>query len=316
MAVSEVKSHDELKSLVEKTGRAVLNLLATWAEPCEQMNAVFDVLARTCTSEDVVFLKMNIEASPKMISVLDVESVPTFLLLRFNKGDIVEENRLVGAKPAELTRMTEEFVKSTRMSTEERIKRLLEPSIVLFLKGNRTTPKCKFSRAMLEILDKEDIEFEHVNVLADNDIREGLKKHSNWPTYPQLYSNGNLVGGVDIVRELHETNKLRGELGLTEVNQDDQLRKLINREKVMLFMKGNPQAPQCGFSSRIVNLLDENGIKYGSFDILSDDDVRQGLKKFSNWPTYPQLYSKGELIGGLDIVKELQEMGELKSELG
>mmetsp|Transcript_8951 Transcript_8951/g.39547 ORF Transcript_8951/g.39547 Transcript_8951/m.39547 type:complete len:269 (+) Transcript_8951:328-1134(+) len=260
--------------------------------------------------------RMNIEASPKMISVLDVESVPTFLLLRFNKGDIVEENRLVGAKPADLTRMTEEFITSTRMSTEERIKKLLEPSIVLFLKGNRTTPKCKFSRAMLEILDKENIEFEPVNVLADDDVREGLKKHSNWPTYPQLYSNGDLVGGVDVVRELHETGKLREELGLTEVNLDDRLRELINQEKVMLFMKGNPQAPRCGFSTKIVDVLNENGIKYGSFDILSDDDVRQGLKKLSNWPTYPQLYSKGELIGGLDIVKELEEMGELVSELG
>jgi len=195
-------------------------------------------------------------------------------------------------------------------------RKLLEPSIVLFLKGNRTTPKCKFSRAMLEILDKENIEFEPVNVLADDDVREGLKKHSNWPTYPQLYSNGDLVGGVDVVRELHETGKLREELGLTEVNLDDRLRELINQEKVMLFMKGNPQAPRCGFSTKIVDVLNENGIKYGSFDILSDDDVRQGLKKLSNWPTYPQLYSKGELIGGLDIVKELEEMGELVSELG
>lgn len=85
------------------------------------------------------------------------------------------------------------------------------------------------------------------------------------------------MGGGDVVRELHETGKLREELGLTEVNLDDRLRELINQEKVMLFRKGNPQAPRCGFSTRIVDVLNENGIKYGSFDILSDDDVRQGL---------------------------------------
>lgn len=76
-------------------------------------------------------------------------------------------------------------------------------------------------------------------------------------------------------------------------------------------MKGLPSAPKCGFSRQIVELLDESGVPYDSFNILEDDDVRQGLKEFSNWPTYPQLYVKGELIGGLDICKELAEDGEL-----
>ena len=84
----------------------------------------------------------------------------------------------------------------------------------------------------------------------------------------------------------------------------------------MLFMKGAPSAEKCGFSRQIVSLLEENGVKFGTFDILSDEEVRQGLKTFSNWPTYPQLYSKGKLIGGLDIIKELVEGGELKEALG
>ena len=79
----------------------------------------------------------------------------------------------------------------------------------------------------------------------------------------------------------------------------------------MLFMKGSPDAPRCGFSRQITELLQAEKVKFDTFDILSDEEVRQGLKTFSNWPTFPQLYADGKLLGGLDVVKELQEEGEL-----
>ncbi|EER23638.1 monothiol glutaredoxin grx4 [Coccidioides posadasii str. Silveira] len=82
------------------------------------------------------------------------------------------------------------------------------------------------------------------------------------------------------------------------------LSELVKAAPVMLFMKGTPSAPQCGFSRQIVSILRENGVKYGFFNILADEDVRQGLKEFADWPTFPQLWVKGELVGGLDIVKE------------
>merc|ERR1712060_593374 len=97
---------------------------------------------------------------------------------------------------------------------------------------------------------------------------------------------------------------------------EDRLRALINKAPVTLFMKGDPGQPRCGFSGKIVALLKEHGVEFGSFDILSDDEVRQGLKTYSNWPTYPQLYAQGKLVGGLDIAKELVEEGVLKEELG
>lgn len=77
---------------------------------------------------------------------------------------------------------------------------------------------------------------------------------------------------------------------------------LVKAAPVMLFMKGTPSSPQCGFSRQLVGLLRENGVKYGFFNILADEDVRQGLKEFADWPTFPQLWVRGELIGGLDIV--------------
>jgi len=82
----------------------------------------------------------------------------------------------------------------------------------------------------------------------------------------------------------------------------ERLGKLVKAAPVMLFMKGTPSAPQCGFSRQTVGLLRDRNIRYGFFNILADDDVRQGLKEFSDWPTFPQLYVDGELVGGLDIV--------------
>ena len=79
----------------------------------------------------------------------------------------------------------------------------------------------------------------------------------------------------------------------------------------MVFLKGLPSAPQCGFSRQLVEILDASKVPYGSYNILQDDEIRQGLKLYSNWPTYPQLYVNGTLIGGLDIVQELQDDGTL-----
>ena len=83
----------------------------------------------------------------------------------------------------------------------------------------------------------------------------------------------------------------------------------------MLFMKGTPEAPRCGFSRRVSALLTESGRAYGTFDILGDEEVRQGLKELSDWPTYPQLYVDGELVGGCDIVEQLAQDGTLAAAL-
>ena len=96
---------------------------------------------------------------------------------------------------------------------------------------------------------------------------------------------------------------------------DDRLRKLTHQSPVVLFMKGDPETPRCGFSRQAVALLQEAKVQFTTFDILKDEEVRQGLKTFSNWPTYPQLYGDGKLLGGLDIMKELHEEGELVSSL-
>ena len=86
----------------------------------------------------------------------------------------------------------------------------------------------------------------------------------------------------------------------------------ITNHDVMLFMKGSPQFPQCGFSAAVVQILNYLGVEYGSMNVLDDHDIREGVKSFSDWPTIPQLYVKGEFVGGCDIVREMFENGELK----
>ena len=89
----------------------------------------------------------------------------------------------------------------------------------------------------------------------------------------------------------------------------------VKGNDVVLFMKGTPQFPQCGFSSQVVQILDYLGVPYKGVNVLADDGVRQGIKEFSNWPTIPQLYVKGEFVGGCDIVREMFQSGELADHL-
>ena len=90
------------------------------------------------------------------------------------------------------------------------------------------------------------------------------------------------------------------------------IRDFVQSHDVVLFMKGTPLFPQCGFSSRAIAILDHMGVQYESVDVLQDMEVRQGIKSFSEWPTIPQLYVKGEFVGGSDIMMEMFEAGELQ----
>jgi monothiol glutaredoxin len=91
----------------------------------------------------------------------------------------------------------------------------------------------------------------------------------------------------------------------------DRLQGLVTSNDVLLFMKGSPLFPQCGFSSRAVAILNHIGVEFESVDVLQDQGIRQGIKAFSDWPTIPQLYVKGEFVGGSDIMMEMYESGEL-----
>ena len=91
----------------------------------------------------------------------------------------------------------------------------------------------------------------------------------------------------------------------------EKIENLINESDVMLFMKGTPEMPQCGFSAAVVGVLNHLGIKFSTVNVLENENIRQGIKEYANWPTIPQLYVKGEFVGGCDIIREMHENGEL-----
>ncbi len=95
----------------------------------------------------------------------------------------------------------------------------------------------------------------------------------------------------------------------------ERIERLIGSSDIFLFMKGTPDFPQCGFSANVIGLLNNLNISYRTFDILSDTEIRQGVKEYSNWPTYPQLYVKGQLLGGNDIITEMFHNGDLQKAL-
>jgi monothiol glutaredoxin len=95
-------------------------------------------------------------------------------------------------------------------------------------------------------------------------------------------------------------------------NVNEKIKDIISKNDVVLFMKGTPEMPQCGFSMTVSNILKELKVKFSGVNVLADPEIRQGIKDFSNWPTVPQLYVKGEFIGGCDIAKEMYEKGELQ----
>ena len=92
----------------------------------------------------------------------------------------------------------------------------------------------------------------------------------------------------------------------------ERIRDQLAADEVVLYMKGTPVFPMCGFSARVVQILSSTGVRFQSYNVLEDPELRQGLKEFSSWPTFPQLYVKGELVGGCDIVREMFQAGELQ----
>ncbi|XP_071827907.1 glutaredoxin-3-like [Apostichopus japonicus] len=318
--VVEAKSVDAFDDFAQKSGSGLLlaYFWTSWADQCKQMTQVVNELAKE--SPQVLFVTVEAESVPEISLRYEITAVPTFIFIK-NKQVI---DRLDGVKVPELTKKVRHHadmnaspppmpVSQTphKEDINTRLKKLISASsCMLFMKGSPQEPKCGFSKQIVEILNSKNIDYATFDILEDNEVRQGLKKYSDWPTFPQLYHDGELLGGLDIVKEMNEADEIEGTLPKKQ-SLDERLKTLINTAPVMLFMKGSPDEPKCGFSRTICGILEDAGIKYNSFDILEDNDVRQGLKKFSNWPTFPQLYAKGELIGGLDIVKELQESGEL-----
>ncbi|XP_045606464.1 glutaredoxin 3 isoform X1 [Procambarus clarkii] len=321
MSVKKISSVDEFSALEKNNGLSVIHFMAEWAPQCEQMNDVITELSKQRELKEVTFGIAVAEDISDVSLKYNISAVPTIVLLR--GGKLVE--RVDGANAAELTtKVKTQAAKASLMSTSPvapvkdlntRLKQLINSAkCMLFMKGSPDAPKCGFSRTTIDLLNKHEADYSSFDILTDEEVRQGLKTYSNWPTYPQVYIDGELIGGLDILKEMDDSGEL-GSMLPKKQKLEDRLKVLINKAPLMIFMKGERGAPRCGFSKTLIGILNETGLEYDTFDILTDEEVRQGLKSYSNWPTYPQIYVKGELVGGLDIIKELQSSGELMATL-
>lgn len=159
------------------------------------------------------------------------------------------------------------------------------------------------------VLQRNDQVLEAVSGSSAVKVRTAIETHAKGVNGASANTNGApaFITGSGAVEKPVAAAAPEVEAEVDPVKAKEELFKrlgdLVKAAPVMLFMKGTPSAPQCGFSRQLVALLRERSVKYGFFNILADDEVRQGLKEFADWPTYPQLWMDGELVGGLDIVR-------------
>jgi len=315
MAV-KIENESDYKQMLASPELAVVHFWADFAAECKNITEVLNELSKEVKNTRMYSIEAEKLADISMKH--EIVAVPTVIL--FKAGKAVD--RVDGMNAAEITKKVKHHsaqqtnglpatIPQKKEDLDTRLKRLINAhKCVLFMKGKPDEPKCGFSKQTIAILNSLNAEYGTFDILTDDEVRQGLKKFSEWPTYPQLYISGEFIGGLDIIKEMVESGDLQTMIP-TKVDLETRLKELINSDPIMIFMKGEPKGPKCGFSRQLMEIMAETELEFKHFDIFTDEDVRQGLKKFSNWPTYPQVYVKGELIGGLDIIKELKEGNEL-----
>jgi len=232
MTVVEISSDSQFTELTTSVSSSTLVALyfhTPWAEPCVQMNAVFSSLSAVYPLH--VFLSINADDFPDISESFDVSAVPYFVFLK--NRTIYKE--LSGADPKELANTIqslttaadgsnpntsgsekpaaasvpatapEEEVEESEEELNKRLSKLVNAaSVMLFMKGTPAEPGCGFSRQMVAILREKQVRFGFFDILKDSSVRQGLKVYSDWPTFPQLYINGELQGGLDIIKDALE----------------------------------------------------------------------------------------------------------------
>lgn len=153
------------------------------------------------------------------------------------------------------------------------------------------------------VLSRDGKVIETVSGSSAVKVRNAIETHAGKPSATATNGNSGVTNGTNGADAMAvDEPAVEVDPAKAEEELNKRLKELVSAAPVMLFMKGTPSEPQCGFSRQLVAILRENSVKYGFFNILADDEVRQGLKKYADWPTYPQLWIDGELVGGLDIV--------------
>lgn len=221
MSVIEIESEDQFSELTkaDPTRLVALYFHTPWAAPCQTMNSVIKTLA--VANPSVTFLSINADDHLEISELFEVSAVPYIILIR--NSTILKElsgadpkefmaalNQFSGSKPATSAPIAApaapaETPEPSPVELDERLKKLTGAALVmLFMKGSPSSPQCGFSRQLVAILREHQVRFGFFDILKDDNVRQGLKAFSDWPTFPQLYINGEFQGGLDIIKELLE----------------------------------------------------------------------------------------------------------------
>jgi Grx4 family monothiol glutaredoxin len=255
-------------SAIPSSSLAVIYFHAPWAAPCQQMTIVLTTLAGTFPADGPIsFFSVNAEELPEVSEEYDVTAVPYIVLQKDGKT-----------------------LETVSGSDAAKVRAAVEKHAGIGASGaNSSLPPAQTVTKPPE--DPKESREPGVNTHGASGQQNGAK---NLASYVPSASDPQTA-----------PEHSSGEQQATKEELHTRLGELVKAAPVMLFMKGTPSAPQCGFSRQTVALLREKGVRYGFFNILADDEVRQGMKEFADWPTFPQLWVGGELVGGLDIVSTL-----------
>lgn len=266
MSLADLSGLQQLQDGI-KGASVLVYFWAPWCKPCVDVQRVLEELARK-HDPAVRFLRVEAEQQPEISEALGITVVPTFVAFQGGK----ETARIEGARIPDVVQCVTKLASSAAAAVpapaatgaasngaggdlKARLVKLMNYApVMLFMKGTPAAPQCGFSRQAVELLTRNNVKFSSFNILDHPDVRNGLKELNNWPTYPQLYAAGKLVGGLDVMKELEAEGEFVSSLPAEAIasataaaagaDLDATLRALTTRSPVILFMKGTPRAPR------------------------------------------------------------------------
>eukprot|EP00762_Andalucia_godoyi_P003073 ANDGO_01081.mRNA.1 Monothiol glutaredoxin-3 len=212
MPVKEIRSTTQFLDDVYSPGPEVdlVHFSASWAPPCIQLHAVCEQLSKEYPSLGFWRVDADAKDCAQASRMMKIEAVPTVVFIK--RG--VEVDRFTGADVPSFVKKVKAFVNALDDENKQlfqKIKELLnQHHAILFMKGAPEAPKCGFSREIVQLIRSQGVDFHTVDILQDEELRQGLKAYAKWPTFPMFFVNGQLVGGVDVVRELIESDEFDG----------------------------------------------------------------------------------------------------------
>ena len=262
--------------------------------------------------EQPVYTLINVEKNPDLLKQFAVQKVPTIVLSDSNKQIIKEIspdsiNDLI-IELDDILKVFEANFENERIRMFSQIEKILNiHPVMIFIKGTPENPKCGFSSSLLEILKKYELNFGYFNILENENVRNWIRHYSKWNTYPQLYFNQKLVGGIDKVKELIAQNKFEELIPVEAMKSDTNLKLerllALFKEKVLIFFEGTPYSAD--ENKKLSNLIKESGVKFNFFNLNDDNDFKFFfLQKFSI-KELPIIFINGSLIGGTKEITEI-----------